>query len=77
MSRQITTVSVAFGNDLTTATVRFSGRSRPVVANILGTDKDPQGNVKRVYLDSLIHKDGGAYKGWEPTGCISTILTRV
>jgi len=79
MSQDNCTISVALGSDNRTATVRLSGRSRVVVSTLLGVDCDASGEATKLYFNSLFHDHGGKthYKGWEPSGCISTILTKV
>jgi hypothetical protein len=80
MRENTCTISVSFGNDNKTATVRFSNRVRVTVANLLGVDTDDQGNPLRLYFDGLLTRgdaDDVTYIGWLPSGCISTILTKV
>ncbi len=74
------TISVSFGTDPTTATIRKSNSSTPIVADVLGVETGTDNQPCRVYLRSKIHgsKDKSiTYEGWEPSGAISTILTRV
>jgi len=80
MHESTCTIAVSFGNDHKTATVRFSGRSKPVVATLLGVDLDDDNNPIRLYFDSLFHSPHAreiAYRGWRPSGCVSTILEKV
>ena len=79
MSKSICAIGVAIGSDGETATVRFSGRSHPVVCQLLGSEVDLSGKPVKLYLNSLIHAEGKntQYVGWVPSGCISTILTKV
>jgi hypothetical protein len=79
MSKEGTTdISVSLGDDSKHATIRFSDRSFPVVAGVLGIEHDANGRPVRLYLDSRIHRDtAGEYRGWKPWGAISTILERM
>lgn len=73
-------ISVSLGTDPTVATIRKSNSSTPIVADVLGVEADKEGVPNKVYLRSKIHgnKDKSVtYEGWEPSGAISTILTRV
>lgn len=72
-------ISVQLGTETDIATVCMSTRSSPIVADVLGIDRDDTGEPVRIYLRSLIHQPGhGArYRGWQPSGVISTILTRI
>lgn len=72
-------ITIAIGDDNKTATVRFSARSTPIVCKILGSEKNSDNQITKYYLDSLIHSEKGesTYLNWAPSGCISTILTRV
>lgn len=74
------TISIQFGADCEVATIRESNRSTPVVVDVLGVEFDPTGSPKVVYLRSKIHtlkSEPVTYRGWEPSGAISTILTRI
>ena len=44
-------------------TIRRSGRSAPIVAQVLGLDRDPDGAVIRIWLDRLVHRPGGGMDG--------------
>lgn len=55
--------------------LRRKGISQPIVANILGTDRDGSGEVKRIFLDRLIHSPTEDMLGsWNVSGAISTVL---
>lgn len=73
-------ISVYFGSDPSVATIWRSNSSTPIVADILGVDTDSSGKPNRLYLRSKIHGARDAecsYQGWEPSGAVSTILTRI
>ncbi|NCA72780.1 MAG: hypothetical protein EOM91_22550 [Sphingobacteriia bacterium] len=58
-------------------TLRKSRRSRPIVANILGSERDADGSVRTIWLDRLVHGAQDHWEGeWEVTGAVSSILTR-
>jgi hypothetical protein len=58
-------------------TVRSTKRSNPIVANILGVDRNASGEISVIYLDRLVHETYVQLMGgWIPSGAISTILTR-
>ena len=44
-------------------TIRRSGRSAPIVAQVLGLDRDPDGEVTRIWLDRLVHRPGEEWTG--------------
>ena len=71
-------ISVHLSEDQKTATVHISGRSEPFVSGCLGVDLDVQGEIQRVYLDTLIHNFHPAtkFEHWRALGAISTILHR-
>ncbi len=59
-------------------TIRRSGRSAPIVAQVLGIDRDPDGEVIRLWLDRLVHRPGEAWTGaWSVRGAVSSIIERV
>lgn len=73
-------IDIGLSEDAGTATVRLGGRSEPIVCNVLGLDRDNQGNPYRIYMNALIHRTtskGVEYVGWELSGAISTIATRL
>jgi len=72
------TLSVQFGLDTEIVTIRTSGRSKPIVASLLGSDFDSEGKPYRLFLRELLSFGGDdtQYSGWIPSGAISTILTR-
>lgn len=74
---QRTQISLALSEDGSTATVRFSSRSTPIVCGVLGIEST-EGGLREVYLSARIHRDSKTdYEGWEPRGAISTILTEL
>jgi len=70
-------ITVTIGTDSSVATIRNSNSSTPIVAGLLGMEFDNEGRPQRLYLRSKIHSDSVNYEGWEPSGAISTILTRI
>ena len=72
-------MSVALSEDEKTATISKTGRSDPIVCNCLGVERDAQGQLVTLYLDSLIHhaKKNIKYEQWKPSGAVSTILRKV
>jgi hypothetical protein len=76
MSKTIIKVSVSLSEDEKTATVRMGSRRLPIVTGCLGVDRNPQGEIENVYLDSLVHVSSKHvdYEGCQPHGAISTIL---
>jgi hypothetical protein len=55
--------------------IRRNGISQPILANILGMERNEDGSPKRVYLDRLVHSpEENTLGGWGVTGAISTIL---
>ena len=75
----VVNITVAISDDDRFATIRQSHRSTPIVADVLGVDMDAMRRPERVYLRSKIHgcESEIAYAGWQPTGAITTILTRI
>jgi hypothetical protein len=59
-------------------TIRRSGHSAPIVAQVLGLDRNPDGEVTRIWLDRLVHRPGEAWTGaWSVHGAVSSIVERV
>ncbi|WP_295446397.1 hypothetical protein [uncultured Thiodictyon sp.] len=59
-------------------TIRRSGRSAPILAQVLGLDRNPDGEVTRLWLDRLVHRPGEAWTGdWSVRGAVSSIIERV
>jgi hypothetical protein len=74
------TIRVHVNLDLagTLATVHISGRSNPIVATVLGVERNHTGEAQRIYLNALIHRsDFDSYEGWDISGAVSSILTRI
>jgi len=46
------------------------------VVGVLGFKYDSTGQIESIYLDSYIH-EGNEFEGWEASGAVSTILTRI
>jgi hypothetical protein len=76
-----TTVRITIGlsADEKIVTVKKTGRSDPIVCGCLGVERDTQGQLVTLYLDSLIHntRKNINYEQWKPNGAVSTILTKV
>ena len=67
--------TVSIGSE--SVVIRRPGQSQPVVANILGTFKDGNGQVSRVVLDRLVHRLAESeYEGWRCSGAVVTELHR-
>lgn len=73
--RHTTRVTVVIGDDV--VTLRRSGSTQPIVANILGGEKDGQGNWQRIWLDRFIHRITDEFQGWSASGAVVTELVRV
>ena len=59
-------------------TIRRSGRSAPIVAQVLGLDRNADGEVIRLWLDRLVHRPGEEWTGaWSVHGAVSSIIERV
>ncbi len=78
MNKTTINIAVSFGSDLDLVTIKRSDRSSPIVAGLLGVDKDEKGEIITIYLRSKIHSntDDVDFKGWSPSGAITTILNR-
>lgn len=51
--------------------------SNPVIAGILGVDRDESGEIETIWLDRLVHKVGeDEFVGWSVSGAVSSILRR-
>ena len=72
-------ISIALSKDEKTATVRMGSRRQPIVTGCLGVDRNAQGGLEKVYLDSLIHMSSKHvnYDGFKLNGAISTVLTSI
>lgn len=68
-------VNVVIGDG--TAVLRRSGQSQPIIANILGVDRDANGEIERIWLDRVVHRPGESqFIGWNVEGAISSVLTK-
>lgn len=74
MARHTTHVSITIGNEA--VTLRRSGSSTRIVANILGSEKDAKGEATRIWLDRRVHRPGEEFDGWQASGAVVTILER-
>lgn len=52
------------------------GQSAVVIAKILGSASDEEGNLQVVWLDRIVHREGDLFAGWDASGAISTVLTK-
>ena len=58
-------------------TIRRSGRSAPIVAQVLGLERNPDGEVTRIWLVRLVHRPGEEWTGdWSVRGAVSSIIER-
>lgn len=62
----------------TSVTIKRTGNSHVMVANILGRTKDSAGRDQVLWLDRPVHVGRGSadFIGWRASGAISTVLTR-
>lgn len=68
-------VTVTIGEGV--VTLRRTGQSSPITANILGMDCDNSGAPTRVWLDRLVHQAGEhGFSDWSVHGAISSVLVR-
>ena len=76
---QTVSVSITLSEDEKTATIRMGSRQSPIVTGCLGVERDGKGNIKKAYLNSLVHRGGKGirYEGYSLSGAISTIATAV
>jgi len=57
------------------AVLHSRGRSRAVVAGILGDETDAAG-TRRLWLDRMVHAPADEVDGWELAGAVSTVLVQ-
>lgn len=72
-------VDISFGDQ--SIVLRRSGKSRPVVANVLGSEENPATGAKTVWLDRKVHQRGESEFSegdviWRCSGAISTVLRK-
>lgn len=68
-------VSVDIGDGV--AVIRRKGVSRPIVASILGSEFDGEGQPTRVVLDRVVHKPHEqSFLGWHVCGAFVSVLER-
>lgn len=68
-------VTVTIGDGL--VVVKREGQSAPVLANILGVDKNENGEIVTIWLDRLVHRLAERkFVGWNVSGAVSTVLKR-
>lgn len=79
MSDSPTNIDLRFNEDKTLATVWLSSQSMPVICEVIGIDKDNQGNPLNVYVRNKInHRENGAgFTGWELSGAVTSIFTKL
>jgi hypothetical protein len=64
-------VTVTIGEGI--AVLKRTGQGSPTIANILGIDRDAEGNIETVYLDRMVHKPmETSFEGWTVSGAIAT-----
>lgn len=74
MAKEQKRVDVAIGD---VVVVKREGNSSPVIAGILGMDRDGAGEIETIWLDRLVHKIGeDTFVGWKVSGAVSTVLKR-
>lgn len=75
MASKINLPTVVIGDG--TVTVMRKGSSEYcAVANILGTDRDENGNIHTMWLDRVVHfRNEVEFQGYAVSGAISTVLT--
>ena len=76
MSNIDITATVNLNQDMTLATIKLTGRTMPIVTGVLGTELDDKGDPSVIYLNSRIRARDSDWRGWQPSGAVSTILTR-
>lgn len=74
MSRSESCVTVTVGDGV--VTLRRSGQSSPITANILGLEAGADGQPTRIWLDRLVHRDRDGFVGWRARGAVATELAR-
>jgi hypothetical protein len=58
------------------AVIRRRGVTDPIVAKVLGTEHDEDGNPRRVWLDRLVHRPEQVNLGlWSVEGAYVSMLT--
>lgn len=68
-------VSVTLGDGV--ITLRRSGQSTPITANILGMDLDSEGKPARIWLDRIVHMGKPSnFIGWSVSGAVASVLVR-
>ena len=68
-------VTVTVGDGV--VTLRRDGQSSPITANILGMDRDSEGNPVRIWLDRIVHRSKpSSYIGWSVSGAVASVLVR-
>ncbi|MBA4372298.1 MAG: hypothetical protein C0402_05500 [Thermodesulfovibrio sp.] len=54
------------------------GRSKHIVANILGTETDNAGAIRTIWLDRIVHKPGEKqFVGWDVSGAVATEMRKL
>lgn len=73
MSTDTNTTEVTIGEGL--VVIKRHGVSQKIIAKVLGTENNKDGDVNKIYLDRLIHRPIEKTLGlWNVTGAISSIL---
>lgn len=74
MQRNTMEVTVTLGEGV--VVMKKAGQSRPIIANILGDERDVNGNTTKVWLDRFVHRPNWEFVGWHVSGAVSTVLER-
>lgn len=75
MAKEKERVEVSIGQDV--VVLKREGKSGPVLAGILGVDRDDSGEIDTIWLDRLVHKIGeDQFVGWHVSGAVTSILRR-
>jgi hypothetical protein len=75
MAKEKERVEVAIGDGV--VVLKRERSSNPVIAGILGVDRDESGEIETIWLDRLVHKVGeDEFVGWSVSGAVSSILRR-
>jgi predicted RNA-binding protein len=70
-----TKVTITLGEGV--VVMQKTGQSRPIIANILGDERDADGNVTKIWLDRFVHRPSWEVVGWHVSGAVSTVLERI
>lgn len=75
MSKEQKQVDVSIGDGV--VVLKREGQTEPVIAGILGMDRDSDGQIETIWLDRVVHKIGErSFVDWKVSGAVSSILKR-